>query len=152
MGNLWYINKDDDLIDQLERSIFDCEIEIDLHKRRGMTDEVEFYKNVLSQRRASLLQLKSSILLKSDASLTQKVNERTANTNKTVEKFDEDAHSKLLMDLKMSEHKMFNKDKYGVKGIGEEDEDQFVPLLPIAPSNKIQYTRNEKTESQNGLY
>jgi hypothetical protein len=91
------------------------------------------------------------MLLKSDASLTQKVNERTASTNRTVDKFDEESHSKLLMDLKMNEHKMLNKDKYSVKGIGEEDDEQFVPLLPIAPSNKIEYTQNVKIQSQNGL-
>lgn len=152
MGNLWYINRDDDLIDQLERSIIECEIEIDLYKKRGMKDEVEFYRMVLAQRRASLLQLKSSILLKSDTSLTEQVNKRTARSNKTVDKFDEEAHTKVLMDLKMNEHKMLNKDKYSVKGIGEEDEEQSLPLLPIAPTSKIQYTRSEKIESQNGLY
>jgi hypothetical protein len=151
MGSLFSLNKDEALIEELERSIFDCEVEIDYYNKKRMYDEVKFYKTVLEQRRASLLQLKTTILLKSEDSLTKKVDNRTKGTNSVVEKFDEEAHNKLIIDLKMSEHKMLSRDKYNVKGIGEQ-ESETIPLLPIAPSHNFGSQIKPRLKTENGLY
>lgn len=151
MGSLFSFNKDEALIDELERAIFDCEVEVDYYKRKHMHNEVEFYNKLLAQRRSSLMQLKSSILLKKEESLTKRVNIKTKSSCAIVENFDETSHEKLLIDLKMNEQKIFHREKYSTRGIGEEGfEEEIIPFLPIVPTGNI--PSQKKQSMQDGLY